>query len=242
MTDTTLRESSRQKPTAWRSVLDIVTVAAVSGLFFLLESWARERGLVSWGEVSRGVTAVLAGAAAAVGLVYLRGGRLRDLGLVRPRSWRTVPLWVVGILAVWFTLQLFVPRLIGLFVKLPEPDFSRYAEVAGNLRAALTLALVLPFTASIPEEIVYRGFLINRLESIFGRSRVGAIAAVAVQALIFGSIHFSWGLGGVVFTTLMGATWGTAYMLCGRNLWIMIIAHSTGHLLFVAQLYAGSPG
>jgi membrane protease YdiL (CAAX protease family) len=242
MTDTRLRETPKQKPTAWQSVLDIVTVAGVSALFFLLETWARDTELVSWGEASRGVTAVLAGAAAAVGLVYLRGGRLRDLGLVRPRSWWTVPLWVVGILAVWLTLQLLVPRLIGLFVEIPEPDFSRYAEVAGNLRAALIMALLLPFTASIPEEIVYRGFLINRLESIFGRSRAGAIAAVVVQSLIFGSIHFSWGLGGMVFTTLMGATWATAYMLCGRNLWIMIIAHSTGHLLFVTQLYGGSPG
>ena len=242
MTDATLRESSKQNLTAWQSVVDIVIVAAVSALFFLLESWLRDSGMVSWGESSRGVTAVLAGAAAAVGLVYLRGGRLRDLGLVRPRSWRTVPLWVVGILSVWFAMQLLVPRLIGLFVELPEPDFSRYAAVAGNLRVALTLALLLPFTASIPEEIIYRGFLINRLESIFGRSRGGAIAAVTVQSLIFGSIHFSWGLGGMVFTTLMGATWATAYMLCGRNLWIVIIAHSTGHLLFVTQLYGGSPG
>jgi hypothetical protein len=36
----------------------------------------------------------------------------------------------------------------------------------------------------------------------------------------------------------MGAVWGTAFLLCGRNLWIMIIAHSTAHVALVAQLYA----
>jgi membrane protease YdiL (CAAX protease family) len=38
---------------------------------------------------------------------------------------------------------------------------------------------------------------------------------------------------------MMGIVWGTAYLLCGRNLWIVILAHSAGHILFVIQLYLG---
>ncbi len=57
--------------------------------------------------------------------------------------------------------------------------------------------------------------------------------------LIFGAIHFQWGAGGMVMTTLMGLVWGAAFILCGRNLWVVIAAHSTGHLLFVVQLYLG---
>jgi hypothetical protein len=35
----------------------------------------------------------------------------------------------------------------------------------------------------------------------------------------------------------MGIIWGTAYILCGRNLWPLILAHSGGHIIFVIQLY-----
>ena len=58
-----------------------------------------------------------------------------------------------------------------------------------------------------------------------------------MQAFIFGLVHFQWGVGGIVVTTIMGLVWGVAFLLCGRNLWIVIIAHSTAHLLLVMQLY-----
>jgi hypothetical protein len=46
-----------------------------------------------------------------------------------------------------------------------------------------------------------------------------------------------WPFGGIIVTTIMGAVRGAAFLLCGRNLWIMIIAHSTAHVALVAQLY-----
>ena len=81
----------------------------------------------------------------------------------------------------------------------------------------------------------------GRLSQIFGEGTGAAILAVSVQALIFGSVHFQWGLGGMIVTVLMGLIWGFAYLLCGRNLWIVIIAHSCGHILFVIQLYLQEP-
>ncbi|NCF23779.1 MAG: CPBP family intramembrane metalloprotease [Gammaproteobacteria bacterium] len=51
----------------------------------------------------------------------------------------------------------------------------------------------------------------------------------------------SGGAGGVPVTTIMGAVWGFAYLLCGRNLWIVILAHSMAHIALVTQLYALPP-
>ena len=99
------------------------------------------------------------------------------------------------------------------------------------------MALALPLTASIPEEIIYRGFLIGRLSEIFGTNVGGAVMSVVVQALIFGAIHFQWGIGGMIVTFIMGIVWGIAYLLCDRNLWVVILAHSAGHILLVTQLY-----
>ena len=38
-------------------------------------------------------------------------------------------------------------------------------------------------------------------------------------------------------TFVMGLVWGTAYLLCDRNIWVVIMAHSGGHILFATQLY-----
>jgi membrane protease YdiL (CAAX protease family) len=137
-------------------------------------------------------------------------------------------------------MQILAPLLVSSFISLPEPDLSRYDSITGNLGGAILLGLVLPLTASIPEEIIYRGFLIGRLSDIFGRNFSGALFSVSAQAIVFGAVHFQWGIGGVIVTFIMGLVWGAAYLLCGRNLWVVILAHSTGHILFVVQLYLGN--
>ncbi len=229
------RRVSGAKPT--ELIVDIMIVFAVSGLAFFLEDLANARGWISVGVEARGVTAVLAGALAVVGVVFARGGTLADLGFRRPKRWATVPFQVAAILGVFVAVQTLAPLLVASFISMPEPDLSRYDSIAGNLGAAIAMVLILPLTASIPEEIIYRGFLIGRLSDIFGRDIGGAFATVLIQALIFGAVHFQWGIGGMIVTVMMGIVWGTAYLLCGRNLWIVILAHSAGHILFVIQLY-----
>jgi membrane protease YdiL (CAAX protease family) len=221
------------------SLADIGFVAVVSIVAFLGELAASDH--LPWGEETRGVMAVLVGAAAAVAVTLGRGGSLADLGFRPPRRWTTVPLWVLGIFIVFVAAQGVVPVLVAPFFELPQPDLSRYDVIRGNPAAALLFAVLLPFTAAIPEEILYRGFLIERLRRLFGGRSVSAIFAVLVQALIFGSVHFQWGLGGIFVTSIMGAVWGFAYLLCGRNLWIVIIAHSTAHVALVTQLYLSPP-
>jgi membrane protease YdiL (CAAX protease family) len=231
--------SAAVEVTTWALLIDILIVVAVSGLAFVLEDLAIARGWIPFAAEVRGVSSVLAGAFAAVGVVVARGGTLADLGLRRPANWTKVPFQVAGILIAFIAAEMLAPVLVSSFMSLPEPDLSRYDSISGNLGAALLMALALPLTASIPEEVIYRGFLIGRLSAIFGHTLGGASMAVLIQALIFGAVHFQWGIGGMVVTLMMGIVWGTAYLLCGRNLWVVILAHSTGHILFVIQLYLG---
>lgn len=218
-------------------LIDVLIVVGASALAFLIEEQAHARGLIPFGEVARGVFAVIGGALTALALVRVRGGSLADLGFTRPSRWSTVPFWVVGMLAAFVAAQVLTPALVSQFVTVPDPDLSRYDSIVGNLPAAIALALLLPLTASIPEEIIYRGFLIGRLEHLFGGGAGSASLAVVVQALVFGAVHFQWGLGGMLVTVIMGLVWGAGFLLCGRNLWIVILAHSAGHMLGVLQLY-----
>jgi membrane protease YdiL (CAAX protease family) len=220
-------------------LVDVMIVVAVSTIAFYLEDLAIDQGWIPFATEVRGAISVLAGAFAAVGVVLARGGSLADLGFTRPERWKVVPFQVVAILVAFIGVQALAPLLVSSFVSIPEPDLSRYDSIAGNLGAAIIMALVLPLTASIPEEVIYRGFLIGRLSEIFGRNTGGAVLAVVVQALVFGAIHFQWGVGGMIVTLIMGVVWGVAFLLCGRSLWIVILAHSAGHILLVVQLYLG---
>ena len=238
---TSLAAQSKLPPMAKPTMLcvDIMIVVAVSGLTFFLEGIAFAQGWIPLETEIKGAISVLTGACAAIAVVFFRGGSFADLGFKRPKRWAVVPLQVTAILVAFIVAQAALPQIIALFLTVPEPDFSRYDSITGNLAAAITMALVLPLTASIPEEIIYRGFLMGRLSELFSEDLRGASMTVLVQALIFGSVHFQWGIGGMIMTFCMGAVWGTAYLLCGRNLWIVILAHSAGHILFVTQLYLG---
>jgi membrane protease YdiL (CAAX protease family) len=214
----------------------IAVVIAVSAAAFAGELAFADQ--LPWGEEARGVIAVLSAAVAALWLTIRRGGSLADLGLVRPKRWWTVPFWVLGILVTFVAAQGLVPLLIAPFFDLAAPDMSRYDFIRGDALAAAAMALLLPLTAAIPEEVVYRGFLIRQFTRLYGNGRGGAVLAVLSQALIFGSVHFQWGLGGIVMTSIMGLVWGAAFLLCGRNLWIVIMAHSGAHVALILQLYS----
>lgn len=216
-----------------RALLEIVFVMVAAAAAYVLETSLAAH--LPWGAEARGVLAVFVGMIVAVLLTLRHDGTLAALGFKRPTRWWTVPIWALGIFIVFVVAQGAVPALLAPFFDIPQPDMSRYDAIRGNLPAAITMALVLPLTAAVPEEIVYRGFLIERLIRLFGNGSV--VAAVIVQSLIFGSIHFQWGLGGVIATSIMGLVWGIAYLLCGRNLWIVILAHSTAHIALVMQLY-----
>lgn len=221
-------------------IIDILIVAAVSGAAFLFEMLAFAQGWLPFETEIRGAISVVVGAITAARLVIVRGGTLADLGFRQPERWSIVPLQVAAILIAFIVANAALPLLISLFITLPEADFSRYDSIAGNLPAALGMILILPLTASVPEEVIYRGFLMGRLTQLLGEDRRGSLLTILIQALIFACIHFQWGIGGMLMTFGMGLVWGSAYLLCGRNLWVVILAHSGGHILFVVQLYYAS--
>ena len=219
-----------------RALLDIAIVIIVSVAAFALESAFAD--VLPWGAEARGVIAVLAGAMTAIWLTLRNGGSLAELGFRKPQRWLTVPIWAFGILAVFIIAQAAIPALLGQFFDVPQPDMSRYDVIRGNVAMAALFAIALPLLAAIPEEIVYRGFLIDRFTTAFGGSNGAIWLAALAQAFIFGLIHFQWGVGGILATTIMGLVWGMAFILCGRNLWIVIIAHSAAHIALVLQIYA----
>ena len=71
---------------------------------------------------------------------------------------------------------------------------------------------------------------------------VARTIAVLFSSIAFGLVHFSWGIVGVVQTTLMGLALAVSYLVVKRNLWVLVLAHAGIDSLLLIQLYTGPAG
>jgi uncharacterized protein len=169
----------------------------------------------------------------------LRGMRWKDVGFVRPRSWRNA--FLVGIAAGlgMEALELFVtqPLLARWLGKMP--DLSDFAAVVGNLKLTLIYLLLVWTLGALGEEIVYRGYLMNRVAGVFRDTRLTWIVSLVVVSVIFGCAHLDQGSTGMIENVWNGLLLGLLYLACGRNLAVPVIAHAMGDTLDFLLLYLG---
>jgi len=173
----------------------------------------------------------------------IRGLRWKNVGLNGEQPF--VKVLLIGVLVGigMEALELFAtqPLLTKLLNK--GPDLEEFRRLIGNttlLIIAVTLAWVL---AAFGEETVWRGYFMNRLTDIFGRSTSGWLVAAIVSTLLFGLAHFPQGPTGVIENIIDGAILAALYFATGRNLWAPIIAHGIQDTVDVLLIYLGQyPG
>jgi len=175
----------------------------------------------------------------------LRGQTWRRFGLRFARISRGPALR-----AVLVSLGVFIAGLAGFaigaiimanIVGIPDSaDMSGYDYLRGNLPLTLLALVAVYIVSSFGEEVIYRGFIINRIEELVGRGRLGTAIAVVCSAVIFGLVHFTWGPTGMVQTAFMGLALAVSYLVVGRNLWILILAHAYLDTILIVQMYLGS--
>ena len=170
----------------------------------------------------------------------IRGSTWSDFGLARPKSWVRTILMSIGVfvgIAVSFTL---LSSLIQLVFPIPEQNISRFDILRGNLPNLILNVVAIWFTAGFLEELLWRGYLMNRLIDLQGRSTklAWAISLVA-SSIIFGLGHTYQGLGGVIKITTAGLLFGTAFLTTKRNLWPLIITHAILDSIGFVQTYFG---
>jgi len=119
-------------------------------------------------------------------------------------------------------------------------DMSGYDYLQGNLPMLLAALAAVYVVSSFGEEVVYRGFLMTRVAESGGNTKLAWGAALATSAVVFGAVHFDWGIVGVVQTTCMGLVLAAAYLLVKRNLWVLVLAHAAMDTLLLVQVYLGA--
>jgi uncharacterized protein len=180
-----------------------------------------------------------------LGWLSLRLRRLgwRNLGLKHPAKWsRTLLIgFVGGILFQCISLYLVEPLIAKLTGKLP--DVSLFKHLLGNVEFLL-LSLVVAWTlAAFGEEMVYRGYLLNRMADLLGGKRGAWIISLLLTSILFGLAHLYQGISGVIATGLSGLVFGAFYLADDRNLWPAIIAHgvydTVGFIMIFLGIYPG---
>lgn len=174
----------------------------------------------------------------------LRGRGWSHLGLpfARPSPSTVVRAIATSVLVCVAAVAAFAIGAIvaaNLFGMPTASDTSAYAFMQGNLPMLLGVLAAAWIVSSLGEEVVYRGFLVNRLAELSAPPSRWTIP-VLVSAVIFGLAHYSWGPTGIVQTGFMGLVLGAAYVRLNRRLWVMVLAHAYMDTALFVQMYLGA--
>ena len=224
---------SASLPRAWR---DSTGLALVEFLIVGVIFYADYRNLI---PVSKTPELVLLGWIS----LRLRGLRWRDVGLTRYRSWPVTIGIGVGLGTLLETFQLLVTQPILTRFLGRQPDLELFRILTGNIKMT-ALFIVLSWTlAAFGEEMVWRGYLMNRVADVGGRTpRARGVSLVLVSA-VFGLAHGYQGTTGWVEEGIAGLALGLMYLRTGRNLCVPIIAHGVCDTIDMAFIFFGKmPG
>ncbi|HAX68953.1 MAG TPA: hypothetical protein DCY14_05060 [Anaerolineae bacterium] len=165
----------------------------------------------------------------------------RGVGLRSPGHWgRTLLLGtLVGVVYQLFSLFILTPVLHRLTNT--TLDLSQFSDVQGSI-PILLLWLAISWTfAAFGEELIYRGYIFNRINDLMGNHRLSVVIAVLVSGFFFGFSHLYQGMTGFLETTIFALLMSILYIFSGRNLWMLIIAHGVidtiGFLLLFLGMY-----
>ena len=120
----------------------------------------------------------------------LRRIQWKQIGFTSYRTW--VMTLLLGI-ACGVGLELF-----DLFGKQPlltrvlgkPPDLSHFPAVRGNLKLALVMIALIWILAAFGEELVYRGYLMNRVADLGRGTRTAWIVSLFLISALFGFSHY----------------------------------------------------
>jgi uncharacterized protein len=175
--------------------------------------------------------------------LWMRRVGWRGVGLKRYRSWPiTLALGIAcGILMEVFQLFGSQPLLVWLFNK--EPNLQDFAFLRGNLGMTLAAIAAVWVLAAFGEEMVYRGYLLNRVADLGNRTTLAWVASLVVVTSAFGFAHSYQGVTGIVDEGLMGLLLALIYFGTGRNLAVPIVAHGVQDTIDAVLIYLGQyPG
>jgi membrane protease YdiL (CAAX protease family) len=148
---------------------------------------------------------------------------------------------VLGLSVVWTILVfgLVLPvlnRLTGT-----HQDVSAFEYLQGNIGQLLFMLAAGWVLGAFAEEIVYRGFLTNRLRALFGNKKAGLVIGIILTSVLFGFIHTEQGVIGVTVTMIDAVFFSFVRLGFKDNLWAAVLAHGFNNTIGIVTFFFTGP-
>jgi membrane protease YdiL (CAAX protease family) len=144
--------------------------------------------------------------------LWLRKISWRDLGMSRPTSWlRTIVFGaIIGVVYQLIELWLIDPLLIRL---VNEPmDLSQFEPIRGSVPNLVVWVIIGWIIGAFAEELVFRGYLLNRFADLIGHNRVGWGVALLGSSALFSIGHTYLGIAGVLENFVYACVFAGVYL------------------------------
>jgi uncharacterized protein len=175
----------------------------------------------------------LAGAVLVLIWAGLSGTPWRDLGFVRPPH-GAIDLIIALVAGVFFKILMkaLVMPLLGFGTANPT-----YHYLAGNSAVLLVTLLWVIVGGGFGEELIWRGFLFERLGAVLGPGSRAKITIVVVTSIVFSLAHYpDQRLPGAIQAMFTGLVFGATYARI-RSIWPVMVAHAAFDVAAVLMIY-----
>jgi membrane protease YdiL (CAAX protease family) len=175
----------------------------------------------------------LVGAALVLIWASVSGTPWRDLGFVRPPH-GAIDLVIALVAGVLFKILMkaLVMPLLGF-----GAINSTYHYLTGNTTGLLVTLLWVIVGGGFGEELIWRGFLFERLGAFLGPRAHAKLVIIVVTSIGFALAHlWDQGLPGAVQATMTGLVFGATYARI-RTIWPVMVAHAAFDVAAVLMIY-----
>jgi membrane protease YdiL (CAAX protease family) len=204
--------------TRTKAFIDLVILLVVLGSVWSLRFY---------GVQYVGVLTTSAGMVLIAVLLRWRRQTLADIGwrfVFRGRQLWSRTLEVMGVTGLTIVVGM---MLVGMIFGAPDQS-AAVNQLPDNIWLFLLDVTFLTWVfIAFGEELIFRGMMLSRLETLFGlQGRANIVAASLAQGVLFGAGHASQGVTGMIITGAIGTALAVYFMTRGqRSLIPLVLSH-----------------
>ncbi len=176
---------------------------------------------------------------AASALLKLRGETWRALAFPAPISLRRGAALVLTGYAGAIALNACLLFLVFPHLGVQGPNLKTFASVRADAPTFIFWLAIAWSTAAVGEELLFRGFVWSRLERLVGGPHA-ALAALILQAVLFGLAHSYQGVAGVLATGGVGLILGVVRLRARGNLGPGMALHGLIDTVSLTAVFLGA--
>jgi len=181
-------------------------------------------------------TLSLADAVIVVGLVFLflniHRESPRDVLVGTRRPGKEILLGLILLPFVFMLVVVILALVLTYAPQLHNVPRNPLEDMLQNRQDALIFGVVVMIAGALREEI-QRGFILHRFDQYLGGGAVG----VVVFSALFGLGHIDQGIDAAIATGLLGAAWGTVYLM-RRSIIAPMVSHAGFNLVQLVKYVA----